>query len=402
MYNFLLRCIYLFIRIPLMGYNKRQNWILAQKNLFNNLKKTQETCIWIHCSSLGEYEYIKPLITELKKINPLITITFFSPSGYENFKDFDLIDQITYLPFDIKNNIIKFTNTINPMMVIISKNEIWPNMIDYLEEKKIPRFLIGYKIKNEKLNNWLIKKYYLKYIPKFSHVFTQDKFTYTFLTLNNIPHCSMVGDIRINQVLNDAKITLEDPVINALTQNSKKTITYGSVEKKDYPIVVDFINSRDDLNHIIIPHDITDVQDLRQVLSSPHILYSEKENKKFTNSNIVVVDFFGILKHIYQYSDIAYIGGGFSHGVHNTLEPAVHGNYMLFGPKHRHFPETHFFIKNQVANVISSKEEFENVVNKYLEKNPSKNIIINTIEDFLNKNKQDLKNIISLIKKHLN
>jgi len=288
------------------------------------------------------------------------------------------------------------------MMVIISKNEIWPNMIDYLEEKKIPRFLIGYKIKNEKLNNWLIKKYYLKYIPKFSHVFTQDKFTYTFLTLNNIPHCSMVGDIRINQVLNDAKITLEDPVINALTQNSKKTITYGSVEKKDYPIVVDFINSRDDLNHIIIPHDITDVQDLRQVLSSPHILYSEKENKKFTNSNIVVVDFFGILKHIYQYSDIAYIGGGFSHGVHNTLEPAVHGNYMLFGPKHRHFPETHFFIKNQVANVISSKEEFENVVNKYLEKNPSKNIIINTIEDFLNKNKQDLKNIISLIKKHLN
>ena len=160
MYNLLLRFIYLFAHIPLMGYKKRQNWILAQKNIFKNLKTNNKECIWIHCSSLGEYEYIKPLIPSLQQINPLITITFFSPSGYENFKDFDLINQISYLPFDLKEKVVKFINIINPMMVIISKNEIWPNMISYLEQKKIPRFLIGFKIKKEKIDNWFIKKYY--------------------------------------------------------------------------------------------------------------------------------------------------------------------------------------------------------------------------------------------------
>ncbi len=75
-----------------------------------------------------------------------------------------------------------------------------------------------------------------------SHMFfSQDKFTYTFLSLNNILPCSMVGDIRINQVLKDAKTISEDPIIHTLTQNNKKTIIYGSIEKEDYPIITDFI-----------------------------------------------------------------------------------------------------------------------------------------------------------------
>ena len=402
MYNLILRFIFLFIRIPLMGYKKRQKWILAQKNLFKTLNPNKEQCIWIHCSSLGEYEYIKPLIPDLKKINPLIKITFFSPSGYENFKDFDLVNQILYLPFDIKEKVVKFIKTINPIMVIVSKNEIWPNMINYLDQKKIPLFLIGFKIKKEKLKNWFIKKYYSKYVPKFTHVFCQDKFTYTFLTLNKILSCSIIGNIRINQILKDANIKLEDPVIHRFTQNNKKTIIYGSVEKEDYPIIIDFIIARKDLNHIIIPHEITGINDLKNILLSKYIIYSDKEKDNFIDCNIVIVDVFGILKHIYQYADIAYIGGGFNQGVHNTLEPAVHGNYIFFGPNHMNFPETHFFIKNQIANVINNKQEFAKKITLLLEKDFSKEMVLNTTAKFLNNNKQDIDTIIDSINKHLN
>ena len=401
MYNLLLRFIYLYIHIPWTGHNNRNKWLLAQKNIFKSLKINKEKCIWIHCASLGEYEYVKPLIPELKRINPLITITFFSPSGYENFKDFDLIDQISYLPFDIKRNIVKFTNTINPMMVLVAKNEIWPNMINCLEQKKIPLFLIGFKIKKDKIKNWLIKKYYMNYVPKFRHIFCQDKFTYTFLNLNNVSQLSIIEDTRINQVLNDAKKSLDDKLIQSFTKNKKKTIIYGSIEEEDYKIIIDFIVSRNDLNHIIIPHEMSQIQNLKKTLPSKSLIYSDKKNDQITDSNILIVDVFGILKHIYKYSDIAYIGGGFSQGVHNTLEPAAYGNYMLFGPKHTHFPETYFFIENQVSSVINSKQEFEEKVHKYIIQGPSKESVFNTTQKFLNKNTQDVDVIINHIKKHL-
>ena len=241
----------------------------------------------------------------------------------------------------------------------------------------------------------------MKYVPKFSHIFCQDNFTYTFLNINNVSQYSIIKDTRINQVLIDVKKKLENKLIQSFVENEKKTIIYGSVEKNDYKIIADFIVSRNNLNHIIIPHEITNIQDLKKILPSTCIMYSDNGNNQNTDCNILIVDVFGILKHIYQYSDIAYIGGGFTQGVHNTLEPAAHGNYMLFGPKHMHFAETYFFIKNQVANVIKSKQDFEDKMHNYLTQGPSKESILNTTETFLHKNKQDLNVIIQHIKKHL-
>ena len=135
MYNLLLRLMYLYLHLPFIGSRNRRTWLLEQKKIFKNLISNKKKSIWIHCSSLGEYEQIKPLIPELKKINPLITTTFFSPSGYENFKDFHLTNHLLYLPFDLEENMSKFIKAINPMMVIVSKNEIWPNMMKILKNK---------------------------------------------------------------------------------------------------------------------------------------------------------------------------------------------------------------------------------------------------------------------------
>ena len=401
MYNLLLRLIYLYVHLPFTGSRNRKKWLLEQKKIFKNLIYNKNKSIWIHCSSLGEYEHIKPLIPELKKINPLITTTFFSPSGYENFKDFHLTNQVLYLPFDLKENMSKFIKAINPMMVIVSKNEIWPNMMKILKNKNTPCFLIGFKIKKSKLKNWLIKRYYIKYLPKFTHVFCQDESTFNFLKSSNINNCSITGDTRVNQVLIDAQIKLDDQKMNAFLENEKKTIIYGSIEKSDYKIIMDFIQSKKNLNHVIVPHEINQntINELIELCSSKNIKYSELDIKDTKKHNILIVDTFGILKKLYKYANISYIGGGFNQGVHNTLEPAIYGNYMFFGPKYMGFTETHFFIKNKIGFSVNDKSEFETKIGVLLEeKSDNRDIVLQISKQFFLQNKQDIDMILNHIK----
>ena len=214
MYNLLVKFIYILSHIPFIYPPKYQKWFLEQAKIFNKIKRNKEKTIWIHCSSLGEYESIKPLILELKNTNSNITITFFSESGYTNFKDFHLITQISYLPIDLYSKMKLFIEYINPEMVLISKNDVWPNMTTALINKKIPMYLVGCQINKKKVKHWIIKQYYIKYYSRFSHIFCNDKFTKFFLQKNNILKTSIIGNTRINQIITDSKKNFENKILN--------------------------------------------------------------------------------------------------------------------------------------------------------------------------------------------
>ena len=183
------------------------------------------------------------------------------------------------------------------MMVIVANNDVWPNMVTYLKKNNVPLYLVGCKVKKEKTNNWFIRKYYRKYFAKFSHVFTQDEFTFKFLKTEKILNCSVIGNTRINQILLDKKQEFKcDKICTFIDQ--KKTIVYGSVDENDYSKIIHTINTNKDLKHIIVPHEINiqTITKLQHQLSENHVLYSKIENIKKTHENILIIDKFGILK----------------------------------------------------------------------------------------------------------
>ena len=402
MYHILLIIIYFLSFFAIIYPKKYKVWFLEQKKIFKNFKPNVKKTIWIHCSSLGEYEQIKALIIPLKKINTHINITFFSPSGYKYFKDFDTVEQISYLPLDLKYRMRKFIDLINPMMVIIAKNDVWPNMITCLSDKKIPLYLIGCKIKSQKTNNWLSKYYYKKYFSKFSHIFCEDSVTDNFLKSNKIAESSIIQNTRINQVLIDSKNEFNNQKIDDFTKNWN-TIIYGSIEKSDINIIIHTINNRKDLKHIIVPHEINDniIYDLQKIISNKHILYSELKHHNVLDENILIIDKFGILKKIYQYSNIAYIGGGFNQGVHNTLEPSVYGNLILFGPQYLQFPEILFFLQKKTAFSIKNRSEFEQQLNTLLKNSHSRDRVLKITSSFFHTKDENVASIISKIKEHI-
>ncbi|MAZ58501.1 MAG: hypothetical protein CMP56_03740 [Flavobacteriales bacterium] len=397
MYDILLKLGFLILH--LIPGEKYKKWRLAQKQLFDKFKLNKKKVIWIHCASLGEYEHIKPLISELQKINPVMNITFFSPAGYHHFHDVNLIKQKSYLPLDTRENMKSFIRVMNPMMVIIAKNDIWPNMVTYLKESNIPLYSIGSKIHRKKTRNWLIRKYYKKYFSKISHIFCEDQFTYQFIKNEKISDCSIIGNTRINQILFDKKYQFNNKkILNFIDQTT--TIIYGSVEDNDYEKIINFIHSKKDVKHIIVPHEINPsiINKIEGRILSNYVLYSAIEENVKTKKNILIVDKFGILKHLYKYSKIAYVGGGFNKGIHNTLEAVVHGNFVLFGPKYKKFEEACWLIEKQVGKSIKNHIELREEINNFLKRPQSKENITKKILSFLKTKQQNLDSTIEIIK----
>ena len=104
---------------------KAKLWLAGRKNIFekiNSVLKNGDTKkIWMHCSSLGEFEQGRPLLEKIKELYPdyKLILTFFSPSGYEVQKNTISADYVFYLPMDSKKNARLFLDAIQPSLVLL-------------------------------------------------------------------------------------------------------------------------------------------------------------------------------------------------------------------------------------------------------------------------------------------
>tara|TARA_B100001250_G_C19713350_1_gene750215 strand:- start:56 stop:1252 length:1197 start_codon:yes stop_codon:yes gene_type:complete len=360
-YNFFIITFYKIIAPCYSVFSTRlKTWLIEQKKIkdftknLNNKKK-----IWFHCASAGEYEQIKPIITYFEKNHTDLIITFFSPDAYNHLKD-KIKHPCSLIPFDTKKRINDFIEKINPEKILIAKNEIWPNLINTSYKKSIPIYLIGSKIKSKKVNNIFYGKYYCYLLKKITRIFVQDLESKKILENKKIDSI-LSGDPRIDQVLLDQlKIQEENQLIKSFI-GQRKVILAGSTDFKDYNLFKNSMNS-DQNKWIIIPHTNSkkDINQVVKLINRKWSLYSNPNDLK--NSKIIIIDKHGILKYIYKYANIVYIGGGFTKGVHNCLEPAIFGKPILFGPKYKNFPEANYFINNEIAFCVKNKKEFEHLI----------------------------------------
>ena len=106
--------------------SKAKLWVEGRKNTFEYLEQNiseSEEIIWIHASSLGEFEQARPLIETIKNeySKYKVLVTFYSPSGYEVRKDFPQTDYVCYLPLDTQKNANRFVELINPAFTFFVK-----------------------------------------------------------------------------------------------------------------------------------------------------------------------------------------------------------------------------------------------------------------------------------------
>ncbi len=364
------------------GKNKKADRMLAgQSETFARLNSELDPgrrYIWMHAASLGEFEQGRPLLEMIRRERPElgIVLSFFSPSGYEVRKNYPVADIVCYLPFDTASNARRWVETINPEMAIFVKYEFWGNYLEQLKKKDIPTYLISAIFrKSQSFFQWWGGTF-RHMLGCYSKLYVQDAASARLLAGINVHNVDVTGDTRFDRVTDICRTTHEIAQMEALKNTGKKIIVFGSSWKADEQLYADWLRSHTDICGVIAPHEFDScrLQKLKEEFTTKQgdtILLSELTSitdtadiyKCTKQLKCIIVDSFGQLASLYRYGDIAYIGGGFGHGIHNINEAAVYGIPVIFGPKHQKFKEATDLINCGGGFEVSGKTQLESILN---------------------------------------
>jgi 3-deoxy-D-manno-octulosonic-acid transferase len=328
--------------------------------------------IWFHAASLGEFEQGRPMIEKIKSDYPgyKVLLTFFSPSGYEVRKNYNGADIICYLPFDTPGRVRKFMNLVNPAIAIFIKYEFWYNYLSTLKKRNIPTYIISAIFRKDQIFFKWYGGFYRKVLGCFNHLYVQDEASKALLEEYGVDNVTVAGDTRFDRVLDiQSQARILDVVESFAGKDNKgKILVAGSSWPQDEEIFVDYFNEHPEMKLIIAPHEIHEehIKSIIALLKRPYIRMSEATKENVSDKDCLIIDCFGLLSSIYRYGDIAYIGGGFGVGIHNTLEAAVYGIPVIFGPNYTKFKEARDLISVGGAFSVENKSSFKNKIEKLL------------------------------------
>lgn len=372
----------------IMGINpKARKWVLGRHGWERKWKEklqaaditAGQTLVWMHAASLGEFEQGSPLIEEIKKQYPgvKVVITFFSPSGYEVRKNYAGADVVGYLPFDGPLTAPAFVKMLEPSLVIWVKYDYWYYTLQAIYRRQIPLLLISGMFRpSQPFFKWY-GKLHREMLQFFSHLFVQNDNAVALLKgVVKDDKVTVSGDTRFDAVLRLAENWQPNELVAKWLKQSPLTVVAGSTWPSDEEEMVHFIKSRPDIKWIIAPHNLEEdmLQDTLQLLEQP-TRYSQlgKERQETPAlSNVLLIDNVGMLRYLYKYGTVCYLGGGFTgSGIHNVLEAAVYGKPVIHGPEFSKYAEATGLLEAGGSFVVSSALTLESKLEELLG-NPEK------------------------------
>ncbi|MBN2410935.1 hypothetical protein JXQ31_04525 [candidate division KSB1 bacterium] len=409
-----------FVLVHFAGlfHHKIRRGITGRKGLFEKLEKhiangsNNNRKIWIHISSLGEFEQAKPVIDEIRSRMPVVQIilSIFSPSAYENIHIQDKNIFVTYIPVDTYWHVKKFIDIIQPDIAITVRHDIWPNFHWYLKKKNITSLLIDASITDKRKTLYQIFRVPIRsVIGTFTRILTvsEESSRRYQMVYPEAERIQVLGDTRYDRVLqrsqNNQKIEF---LIKRGYFNRRNTFVAGSTwpsdEKILLPAITEAIDRFPEFTVIIAPHEPTEEHliqiegffDKRNIKS---IRYSELDKIFKWSFRILLIDGIGLLANLYSLGELAYVGGGFGPGVHNVLEPAAHGCAVLFGPRNTISIEPQLLLQYGGGKVIEFEKNVDQFLNMMFTNPQSIQAIGEKARDFILSNTGASRKIVDII-----
>lgn len=369
-YNILLFFFTAGVRIVSFFHPKARAFVTGRKDVFKKLASAfssqSSPVVWVHCASLGEFEQGRPLIELLKQEFPQLKIllTFFSPSGYEVRKNYNLADHVCYLPMDSSANAQRLVAIVKPVFVVFVKYEFWFHFTRELRSSNIPILSISSIFRREQLFFKPYGGFYRRILQAFSFFFVQSEESVRLLRSIGIQQCMLAGDTRFDRVFQVVKNGEELPIVKNF-KNQQKTMVVGSCWPEDLDVLAPFIN-QNTMKFILAPHEISEhfLTSIENTLGVKSIRYSAVQGKAVDDYQVLIIDNIGMLSRLYRYGEFAYVGGAFGKGLHNILEAACYGVPIFFGNKnYQKFQEALDLINRggafEVKDYLDLKQKFE-------------------------------------------
>ena len=385
-YNIVIYFVLLGIAIASLFNEKVRKMWRGEREAFKILKQKVDPnakYIWFHAASLGEFEQGRPLMEQIRKDYPQykILLTFYSPSGYEVRKNYEGADIICYMPVDTRLNAIRFLRLVRPVMAFFIKYEFWSNFLHILKHRNIPTYSVSSIFREDQVFFKWYGRSYAGVLKCFTRFFVQNEESKRLLEGIGITAVDVVGDTRFDRVLQIKEAAKQLPICEAfrtgvassqsadVPHHDFKVFVAGSSWPPDENIFIPFFNEHKDWRLLIAPHVIAE-EHLKLILSlikgKKVVRYTQTTPEEAAEADVLIIDCFGLLSSMYNYGDVAYIGGGFGVGIHNTLEAAVWNMPVIFGPNNKKFQEAQGLLKSGGGFEINTDEDFSGLMSSLM------------------------------------
>ena len=385
-YNIVIYFVLWGIAIASLFNEKVRKMWRGEREAFKILKQKVDPnakYIWFHAASLGEFEQGRPLMERIRKEYPQykILLTFYSPSGYEVRKNYEGADIICYMPVDTRLNAIRFLRLVRPVMAFFIKYEFWSNFLHILKHRNIPTYSVSSIFREDQVFFKWYGRSYAGVLKCFTRFFVQNEESKRLLEGIGIKDVDVVGDTRFDRVLQIKEAAKQLPICEAfrtgvassqsadVPHTDFKVFVAGSSWPPDENIFIPFFNEHKDWRLLIAPHVIAE-EHLKLILSlikdKKVVRYTQTTPEEAAEADVLIIDCFGLLSSMYNYGDVAYIGGGFGVGIHNTLEAAVWNMPVIFGPNNKKFQEAQGLLKSGGGFEINTYEDFSGLMNSLM------------------------------------
>ena len=385
-YNIVIYFVLWGIAIASLFNEKVRKMWRGEREAFRILKQKVDPnakYIWFHAASLGEFEQGRPLMERIRKDYPQykILLTFYSPSGYEVRKNYEGADIICYMPVDTRLNAIRFLRLVRPVMAFFIKYEFWSNFLHILKHRNIPTYSVSSIFREDQVFFKWYGRSYAGVLKCFTRFFVQNEESKRLLEGIGITAVDVVGDTRFDRVLQIKEAAKQLPICEAfrtgvassqsadVPHHDFKVFVAGSSWPPDENIFIPFFNEHKDWRLLIAPHVIAE-EHLKLILSlikgKKVVRYTQTTPEEAAEADVLIIDCFGLLSSMYNYGDVAYIGGGFGVGIHNTLEAAVWNMPVIFGPNNKKFQESQGLLKSGGGFEINTYEDFSGLMSSLM------------------------------------
>lgn len=334
-------------------------------------------CVWFHVTSVGEYEQARPLIAALRERPgcPPLVVTHFSPSGRHFAERRPCADLHEYLPLDRPRAMARLVAAWRPRLLVFVKFDCWPNQVLAATRAGVPVVLMAGSLRPDSRRlHPLARGLYRDLFDRFAHLGVctdEDRRRFTDDLGVRCP-VSVTGDTRAEQVILRWEASHGGATAAALQAQGGRRLVLGSTwppdEKLWLPILPTLRREFPDLQVVLTPHEPLParLEQLERQLAAAGLTTRRLSalvaavgggGPAAPASAVVLTDSIGQLAEIYRAGHLAYVGGSFTTGVHNTMEPAVAGLPVLFGPVIDNAEEAGELVRTGAGRVVRTPAE---------------------------------------------
>ena len=368
-YNFLVYIIIILSPLIIIYriFKKKENpKRFLEKFSINKGVRKKGKLIWFHCSSVGEFLSIVPLILKFekkKKIKQILvtTSTLSSSKIFEKFRFKKTLHQ--FYPLDNTHIINNFLNYWNPSSAVFVESEIWPIMISELKERKIKIVLLNARMSEKSFKKWFsIKSFGKKILEKFDYIFPQNKETFLYFKRLGIKKLKFLGNLKFIDTHNDKIKKINNKFFDNKTVLCSASTHYNE-EEIFANLHIKYKKKIPNLITIIIPRHIERTNEIVQMLEKKKLKFvrHSENRKKIYNSDIYIVDSYGESKSFYKISDVVFLGGSLvSKGGQNPLEALRFGCNILHGSNTFNFKDVYKMLEKEKLSIkVNNSKDLE-------------------------------------------